>query len=312
MIAIRTILAGVELHRRRSQVPEGSRNAVAQAAWLAREVDAELVILHSTWRDGDDDLVSARPDPETRLTAENRATLEELLAETEQGGTRARLALTPRRPWMAMTFAALRREADLIVVGKRDEPTSEGRRLGSVAAKLLRKCPAPVWVVKPEHDLGHRLVLAATDLTVVGDRAVVWGAFVADRHGSELHVVHAYQVPMSLQLAASRMAEEEYAAEVDAIRSKAQAHVDEVISASDFDGESAVHLGKSSPALAIREAVEHLHPDLLVMGTVSRGGIAGFLVGNTAERLLDRVDCSILAVKPDDFVCPVELPAQED
>jgi universal stress protein E len=43
-----------------------------------------------------------------------------------------------------------------------------------------------------------------------------------------------------------------------------------------------------------------------VMGTISRGGIPGVLVGNTAERLLPRLDCSLLTVKPEDFVCPVE------
>jgi universal stress protein E len=57
----------------------------------------------------------------------------------------------------------------------------------------------------------------------------------------------------------------------------------------------------------IREAVNHLDPDLLVMGTISRAGLAGVLIGSTAERLLDRVDCSILAVKPEDFVSPVTL-----
>ncbi|HEX6885840.1 MAG TPA: universal stress protein, partial [Planctomycetota bacterium] len=43
----------------------------------------------------------------------------------------------------------------------------------------------------------------------------------------------------------------------------------------------------------------------LVMGSVSRGGIAGLLLGNTAERLLDRVSCSLLTIKPQDFVSPV-------
>ena len=105
----------------------------------------------------------------------------------------------------------------------------------------------------------------------------------------------------------ARMSEDEYQAELDGLKSRAQARIDELISASSFDGESVVHVGKNSPSLAIREAVEHLHPDLLVMGTVSRGGIAGFLVGNTAEKLLDQVDCSMLTVKPRDFVCPVEL-----
>ena len=41
------------------------------------------------------------------------------------------------------------------------------------------------------------------------------------------------------------------------------------------------------------------------MGTMSRGGVAGLLVGNTAERLLDKVECSLLTIKPEDFVSPV-------
>jgi len=48
------------------------------------------------------------------------------------------------------------------------------------------------------------------------------------------------------------------------------------------------------------EAVEELEPDLVVLGTSSRRGIAGFLMGNTAERLLDRIPASILGVKPGD------------
>ena len=96
---------------------------------------------------------------------------------------------------------------------------------------------------------------------------------------------------------------------LDQIKSSAQGHIDQVIDSCGFDGESAVHIGRNAPFLAIREAVEHLHPDLLVMGTVSRGNFAGFLVGNTAERLLDHVDCSLLTVKPEDFVCPVAMPA---
>jgi len=38
---------------------------------------------------------------------------------------------------------------------------------------------------------------------------------------------------------------------------------------------------------------------------ISRAGIAGLSVGNTAERMLGHLDCSLLTVKPADFVCPV-------
>ena len=55
------------------------------------------------------------------------------------------------------------------------------------------------------------------------------------------------------------------------------------------------------------EAVRRLDADLLVMGTVGRSGIPGLLIGNTAEDVLNAVDCSLLAVKPPGFVCPLDL-----
>ena len=47
--------------------------------------------------------------------------------------------------------------------------------------------------------------------------------------------------------------------------------------------------------------------DVLVMATIARSGIAGFLMGNTAERLMPQIECSVIAVKPDDFRSPITL-----
>lgn len=43
------------------------------------------------------------------------------------------------------------------------------------------------------------------------------------------------------------------------------------------------------------------------MGTFARIGIAGFFIGNTAEAILEQLQCSVLAVKPPGFVSPVSL-----
>jgi len=45
--------------------------------------------------------------------------------------------------------------------------------------------------------------------------------------------------------------------------------------------------------------------DVVVLGTRGRSGLAGTVVGNTAEKVFNTTECSILAVKPADFVCPV-------
>ena len=40
--------------------------------------------------------------------------------------------------------------------------------------------------------------------------------------------------------------------------------------------------------------------------TVARSGAGGMIIGNTAERVLNRMNCSVLALKPDGFVSPVK------
>lgn len=300
------ILVGIDLEPRKGAAP-GSRTAFQQAKWLAGKSGARLVVLHSTWSDTFSEAVGGSQVVHEGCSDEERTALEELVGEARAEGIDTRLEIVDKRPWLAICRAVLRGEADLVVVGKRNQENGDGRRLGSVAVKLVRYCPSPVWVVKPEHDLVHKLVLAATDLSPVGSRAVRFAAFVAARHDSDLHVVHAYQIPMELQLEAARLSDEEYAERVDEIKRAAQAAIAGTLEGVELSKEPEIHIGRNTPSRAIKEAVEHLHPDLLVMGTISRGGVAGMLVGNTAEKLLDRVDCSILAVKPTDFVSPVEL-----
>ncbi len=70
-----------------------------------------------------------------------------------------------------------------------------------------------------------------------------------------------------------------------------------------------LHLIEGDPVERIPELVMEQGIDLLVMGTVCRTGISGFLIGNTAEEVLNQIDCSVLTVKPEGFVTPV---TQED
>jgi len=66
------------------------------------------------------------------------------------------------------------------------------------------------------------------------------------------------------------------------------------------------HLSSGTPWQEIQRIARHQAADLIVIGTVGRSGIKGLLMGNTADKVLDTCDCSILTVKPDDFVSPIE------
>ena len=65
------------------------------------------------------------------------------------------------------------------------------------------------------------------------------------------------------------------------------------------------HLVKGKPHTAISRFVKNNDVDLLVMGSVARSGLPGFFVGNTAEKILEHVDCSVLVLKPAGWKTPV-------
>lgn len=65
------------------------------------------------------------------------------------------------------------------------------------------------------------------------------------------------------------------------------------------------HLLEGSPRQDIPAISKEIKADLVVMCTVARTGISGFFMGNTAETILNQLDCSVLAIKPQGFVTPV-------
>ena len=72
-----------------------------------------------------------------------------------------------------------------------------------------------------------------------------------------------------------------------------------------------VHVLKGDARDVLPYFVDRKEVDLLVMGSIGRTGIAGLLIGETAETLIRSVQCSVLVVKPPGFECPVAPPATE-
>ena len=61
------------------------------------------------------------------------------------------------------------------------------------------------------------------------------------------------------------------------------------------------------PDRAVMQVIEDHDIDLLIMGTIGRSNTPGILLGNTTERLLTQLPCSVLAIKPSGFQCPIKL-----
>lgn len=59
------------------------------------------------------------------------------------------------------------------------------------------------------------------------------------------------------------------------------------------------------PEKVIPMVAKDIDAELVIIGTVGRVGLSAALIGNTAEHVIDELDCDVLAVKPDGFVSPL-------
>jgi universal stress protein E len=292
---IQKIVTGVGLHPRTGVPDVGSVRAARQAAWLASRTGAQVTLLHAAWAEDGSGPVE--------LAVKATEELEQLRELVEADGASASIRIAEDYPWLALCRAAIDDGAELVLAGKRSVADRGRRQIGSTAVKLLRKCPAPVWLVNPDHDLNHRHVLACTDFSPVSDDLLSASAWLAAQSAGELHMLHAWNLTWAEQRAAADLSEDDYAARVDEARTRALASLERQADVLDVD--PTLHLERGDPHVQILEKVEQERPDVLVMGSLSKGGRPGFDVGTIAERVLPQAEESILCFKPKDFVCPV-------
>ena len=62
---------------------------------------------------------------------------------------------------------------------------------------------------------------------------------------------------------------------------------------------------RGKPREVIPAQAVALDADLLVIGTIARTGVPGLIIGNTAEDVLNTVECAVVTVKPPGFVSPL-------
>lgn len=225
--------------------------------------------------------------------------------------------------------AVLRKGYDLVIKSP-ESPVWVDRFFAGDDMKLLRKCPCPVWMVKPETGKHYQRILAAVDMDddyppeeleirqALNERVIEIAEALAVSEGAELHIVHAWEAfaesAMRHGFSTSVPAEnvDTYVAQVREHRAQS---LDELMHklrtklGSEAMGhlKPKLHLPKGSAREQIPVLAKRLHADCIVMGTVARTGIQGFIIGNTAEAILAQIDCSVLAIKPPGFQTPVTL-----
>ena len=203
---------------------------------------------------------------------------------------------------------------DLVIVGS-GSPYDHMGLGSSTLMNLVRKCAVPVWVVKPNRDnCTRQTIMAAVDPapgpgpfaefenTLNKDIMMVANS-LAEMSTREVDVLHCWLQPMEERLqSSSASTEKDIRNAQNTTRRRHRGwlkHLLEQTMAENIIYRT--HLVKGKPQNVIPELARKRQIDLVVMGSVSRAGMDGLFIGNTAEKILCYSNLSILVIKPINF-----------
>lgn len=243
------------------------------------------------------------------------AYVDDLSASLSAKGLQVSVRYVVGTSYLEIIRETLERRYDLVVKPAKREAGLKQLLLGGTDVQLLSLCPVPVWIFRPTPNRVLKNIAVAVDLqpdsrekTALAGSVLQWGKGIADLVGAELHVVHVW----SLYREAALRSRTDLSGTVEQLLvSKERVHqtwLDKTLRQGGIaKGKAHEHLIKGEAKQVIPDTMTELDIDLLVMGTVGRTGIPGFFIGNTADAVLRRVNCSVLAIKPDAFSTPVKV-----
>ena len=188
---------------------------------------------------------------------------------------------------------------------------------GTTTLALLRKCPCIVWVVKPEVATPYKKIMAAVDPTndnlhskELTDNIIELAVSMAERNHAECHIVHAWYLNAESALENPFFGSATKKNIKQDILDEEACHVNAfkaMMKRQKVDTSRCItHIIKGDAKNELAKFSVKQNIDLIVMGTIEKVGIEGFLIGSTAETLINQAECSILAIKPAAFISPIK------
>ena len=292
-----------------------NRTSVDRAALLARQNGARLTVVDVL--EGFQEALPLMPavspqDLSARIISDAREELKRFVLPSLHGEVHLTVDVLTGTPFLEIVRRVLRDEHDLLITTAEGGVGSKKRQFGSRSLHLMRKCPCPVWVVRPERRPRYARILAAVKPNSsdevnqqLNTRIIEIATSLAVSEEAELHIVHTWS-ESSKRLFRNRARPQ--AEDLLEVRDARKQELSKLLATMVPLGIGCrVSLLKGGATKTIVKTVEKEAVDLLVIGTVSQVGLPGLFISETAENIMLRVNCSVLGVKPYGFESPVRL-----
>ncbi|PSW22216.1 universal stress protein [Photobacterium sanctipauli] len=202
----------------------------------------------------------------------------------------------------------------MVVIDSHRKERSVVCKRGSNTLNLMRKSEVPIWSVSSTTDSIAKVsrVVAAIDLAnqeyqAFNEKIVSLAVEYCSIMGAELTLSHVWRLEsegflrkwsgysdVDISLLAAKMREER----IERLKSLLLPYENSAVP-------TQIKVLEGEARVMLPTYIANSNASLVVLGSLSRSGIAGFLMGNTAESMVNKLDCSVITLKPDSFKSPI-------
>lgn len=275
-----------------------SRNALAWALQMAGHFGARLRILHVLeWGITLPPTVMVPPFPAMR-----RKTLQQLEREA------ARLAKSMRRkprtvtceihegdPSTVIIDRITANRPDLVVIATHGRTGVKHLLLGSVAEKIIRHSPVPVWTVRRPKRWPPRTILLPVDLMEFTPQTLAMGRRLAEACAATMALVHvtpshipAFHAGGDIGLHYTNLLED--------MRDDAEKTLKQIVARDPKIRKAVVRIGSAADAICAEARRDRV--DVIVIPTHARSAVGHFLMGSVAEAVVRYAPTHVLTFHP--------------
>lgn len=216
-------------------------------------------------------------------------------------------------PYVEIIKAASQLQADMIVIDAHRVHKESACQWGTSTRHLMRESEVPIWALHQQQEtpkLDNILVsldVTHLDNTALNEKLLRYAYEFALINEARLSLCHAWELESEGYLREwSRCSDLEIAVIAQQLRDDREDRLTQLMA--DYSHSRVpmqMIMLEGSAKTVLPEYINNHDIDLVIMGSLSRTGIAGFVMGNTAEFMLDKIQCSVLTLKPDRFHSPL-------
>ena len=284
-----------------------STQALRHALAIARQFGSRLKVIYviPNLFPGGESIYGGAPwlrTPDFRQQAEKD--MHDFLAPAREARINHEIEIRDGDPWREIVAVAEQMPADLVVLGTHGRSGLDHLFLGSVAEKLIRRLPCPVFTVSHEEGrtwaapglIGR--ILCATDFSEASSEALRLAVALAEKHHSEMTFLHVVETLSEMSEAASRVLVdvESLRQDIDRRTRERLQHALTAVGPTEARIEPRVAVGSAYKEILKIAAVERM--DLIVIGAQGHSLLERMLSGSNAQHVIRAATCPVLTVRP--------------